>query len=570
VRKRNLLTGARVDGIVSETRLPGRAGRLLLGLGAVVVLVAGCSGQSDVQPGPPAAGASAAAIESGGIGTDLPAPSPTCVNAPAGWSSRENAMTGTRDLPPGRAQAWKGPVVGYLDSSTAVCGQTLGVHLFSPKGDVPVRLRALRVGHYNGAGSRLVWQSPSLVAGAQHQAQPTGPDRVIRESWPVTTRLTVDASWPPGFYLVEIAPLDPAITPSFIPLVVRTSGVRSPYLVLVSELTWMAYNSYGGRSLYLGPGGDHEEEFANRSYVASADRPLVGTGIQQMFAMDLPLIRFLSQHNLAADVTTDSSLDAQPSQIVGQRTVVIGGHAEYWTRRMYDAAVAARDAGTNFAFLGGNEIYWQGRIERDESGRMTALTVFKDQNLDRHAENSPTTTTVKWADPPLSRDPASLVGQGMSVVGLRATYVVAATPAWLFHGTGLSTGDQLPLAVGNESDAQEPPGGSSPANLEVVLHAVGIGADTHKPSEVTAGYYSAPSGAGVFSAGTTYWPCGLDATCPKWDTPAQTSAALQALTLNILTAFAVRRAGSLHPSTGTPFQTTSQLAGQLPIGTPMR
>ena len=175
-------------------------------------------------------------------------------------------------------------------------------------------------------------------------------------------------------------------------------------------------------------------------------------------------------------------LDATPAQLVGQTTVLIGGHSEYWTRRMYDAAVQARDAGTNFGFLGANEIYWQGRIERDAKGRETALTVYRDSSLDRLAKANPAATTIQWRHAPLSRDPAALVGVGMSVVGVRGAYVVNTTPDWLFAGTKLRKGSVLAMAYGNEVDAQEPPTGHSPANLQVVLHGVAVATGRTKPS----------------------------------------------------------------------------------------
>ena len=366
-------------------------------------------------------------------------------------------------------------------------------------------------------------------------------------------------------YLIEIAPLA-GDQPSFIPLVVRTSGARSPYLVVASNLTWMAYNRYGERSLYSGPGDTFSQRLSTRSYVVSSDRPLKGGGLGQVFWMDLPLVRFLSRNGISYDVTTDSSLDATPAQLVGQATVLIGGHSEYWTKRMYDAAVQARDAGTNFGFLGANEIYWQGRIERDAKGRQTGLTVYKDVKLDRLAVTDPSTTTVQWRDPPLRRDPAALVGEGMSAVGVRASYVVNSAPAWLFAGTSLRRGSVLHLAVGNEADAQEPPNGHSPANLQVVLHAVAIAAEQSKPSLITAGYYTAPGGAGVFAAGTTYWLCGLDSSCQAGATPHATSVALEQITLNLVKTFAVPRAGRLHPSVSTPYESPARLARRLPVG----
>ena len=99
-----------------------------------------------------------------------------------------------------------------------------------------------------------------------------------------------------------------------------------------------------------------------------------------------------------------------------------------------------------------------------------------------------------------------------------------------------------------------------------MLHGVVFASGPNRPSLITAAYYSAPSGAGVFAAGTTYWVCGLDSTCPNSATPQATSVALQQITLNLLTAFAIPKAGRLHPSVATPYMTAAQLAKQLPVG----
>src|SRR5450759_1761189 len=280
---------------------------------SVVLLLAACTTDSAevVRPGPPAAAPQAVANGSLPVARPLPAPVATCTNAPAGWSALENRRLGANGLPPSGSLPGIGAVGGYLDSFTAVCGQKMSVHLSAYRGPTQVRLRALRIGDYQGRGARLVWQSPVLTAHRQQEGVPTGPDRVITERWPVAATIPVDAGWPPGLYLIEIAPLGPG-WPSFIPLVVRTSGVRSPYLVVASDLTWLAYNYYGGRSLYFGPGSTQAKRVANRSYVASAERPLASSGLRGVFVMDLPLIRFIARNGLSYDVTPDGSLDATP------------------------------------------------------------------------------------------------------------------------------------------------------------------------------------------------------------------------------------------------------------------
>ncbi|MGN6637146.1 MAG: N,N-dimethylformamidase beta subunit family domain-containing protein, partial [Oryzihumus sp.] len=201
------------------------------------------------RPGPTAASAAAVDREALPISQALPAPSPTCVNAPAGWSAAEERRPGVGDVPPRQVRSASGPVVGYLDTATAVCGQRVAVHLSATRGQMDVRLRALRVGDYGGRGARLVWQSGALTAQARPEAVPTGPDRVIAERWPVTTTLAVDPTWPPGLYLVEVRPVDPTVRPSLMPLVVQASGAHAAYLMVAGDLTWDAYNEYGGTSL---------------------------------------------------------------------------------------------------------------------------------------------------------------------------------------------------------------------------------------------------------------------------------------------------------------------------------
>ncbi|HEX8972674.1 N,N-dimethylformamidase beta subunit family domain-containing protein, partial [Oryzihumus sp.] len=510
------------------------------------------------RPGPPAASAAAVAREALPISQALPAPSPTCVNAPAGWSAAEERRPGVDDLLPRQVRSRTGPVVGYLDATSAVCGQRLGVHLSGRAPVGQVRLRALRIGDYGGHGSRLVWESGPVTVHHEPDAAPTGPDKVVAEHWPVTTRLDVTAQWPPGLYLVEVVPVAQPGSPSYLPLVVQTSGARSPYLMVAGDLTWLAYDEYGGSSLYAGPGQTHQQKSANRSYVASADRPLTGDGLTQVLAMDVPLVRFLSRHHLATDLTTVTSLDATPDQVRGRSAVLLGGHTEYWTLRAYDALVAARDGGTNLASLGANEIYWQARVERDPTGRATGMTVYRLATLDGLAARTPQTTTVQWRSRLLHRDPAALVGLGMSAVGVHGSYTVRTAPEWLFGGTSLRPGSVLTGVVGYEVDAVEPPGGSTPANTQVLLQTVVPVQGRSRPSLATAGYHSAASGAGVFAAGTTYWSCDLDATCPNGPVPAATVAALDRITLNLLTAFATPRAGARHPSVATAYPALGQ------------
>lgn len=497
------------------------------------------SGRTGAEPTARAAAHAAAGLGSTGAtaaGPAFPVPRATCRNAPAGWQTVEWSRPGT-DQVPTIAPARLGSIQGYLDAGAAQCGQRIGVHLAATSlTRATAQVTALRIGAYRGGNARAVW-STDVVVGSEPAPRLIGPRTTVLARWPVALWLRPSASWPPGMYLVRVCPIGHRADASYLPLRVQTSGVHAPRLVIGSELTQLAYNSFGGVSLYGGPAPTHSLGEAARAYVAASDRPLSGAGLAHLFTMDLTLAELLDQHRLAADWTSDSSLDLDPGQVAGYASLVLPGHSEYWTRRMYDAVQHAVDNGTNLAVLGGNELYWQARVQRDPGGRMVAMTVYRSARIDPVADRS--LVTVQWRQPPLHRDPAALTGNGMSGVDVYGPLTVTSTPSWLFDGVPVPVGTSVPDVVGNESDGVEPPGGHSPANVQVILDGRLHARSSPTPVRVSTVYHVASSGAGVFDAGTTYWLCGTQASCPTRATPPATQRLLTGLTVNALTAFAV-------------------------------
>jgi hypothetical protein len=68
------------------------------------------------------------------------------------------------------------------------------------------------------------------------------------------------------------------------------------------------------------------------------------------------------------------------------------------------------------------------------------------------------------------------------------------------------------------------------------------------PTMATMSCYTAASGAGVFSASTTYWPCQVGESCRDHAADPETSRILGTMTDNVLRSFAAGPAGLLHPS----------------------
>ena len=82
----------------------------------------------------------------------------------------------------------------------------------------------------------------------------------------------------------------------------------SPLLFQASVLTYQAYNTFGGYSLYNGP-KDLTAKRSDRSRVASFDRPYAGSGYEAPFRYDIPLVSEIEKQGLDADYTTDIDVD---------------------------------------------------------------------------------------------------------------------------------------------------------------------------------------------------------------------------------------------------------------------
>lgn len=436
----------------------------------------------------------------------------------------------------------RSPVVGYVDRPEARAGTPVNLHLRASN-QTAVLVSALRIGDYGGARARVVWTSRQVLAGPQATTA-AAQGRTAQANWPTSLVITPEASWPPGLYALRISPVAGGL-PSYVPLYLAQSGPRSPRIVIGSTLTQLAYNSWGGVSLYAGRGGagiSKAQRVADRAVLASPHRPLAGPGMDQFSAMDVPLAWFLDRVGLAADWTTDTAFDADPALIRGYPTVVLPGHSEYWTVRMRDALEEAVGTGTNLAVLGSNEIHWHTRLVRDAKGDLSQMQMYRLAKLDPVSQ--PADKTVQWRDPLIGRDPATLTGLTTTGVGIKASPQVVDAPPWAFDGSGLSVGSVVTNAYGNEGGG---PSAASPPGLQVWLRAstrnkYGINV------EIATSYYTAASGAGVFNAGTTEWLCLMERAC-WWDkAPQATRQALQRITFNVLTAFEDSRAGQrLHP-----------------------
>jgi hypothetical protein len=162
-----------------------------------------------------------------------------------------------------------------------------------------------------------------------------------------------------------------------VPLVITGSGAND-LTFISSVLTWQSYNQWGGESLYKGADGNRK----TAASVVSFDRPYDGDGSGQFRYMEQPLITLMEKNGLDINYITDLEVDSNPEVFAQTRSIVLGGHSEYWTQSMrqhFDNAVAS---GTNLIVFGGNTGYAVTEIKlRNISGRTPYRKIGNPESL---------------------------------------------------------------------------------------------------------------------------------------------------------------------------------------------
>jgi len=364
----------------------------------------------------------------------------------------------------------------------------------------------------------------------------------VQAHWPVTDEIAIGADWTSGYYLARLV-LPDGSDANGVLFVVRESPLHhaSTILVEVPVNTWEAYNSWGGRSLYVATDGGSP---ANH---VSFDRPWSPGSQWQFFKWSIELVRFLEREGNDVSYTTDLDVDRDPGELLHHSLVVVNGHGEYWTSTMRDAFEAARDARVNLMFMGANIGYWQVRYEND--GRtMVGYKTSQDPVSDQRRRSA----MFRSLDPP--RYECALLGvmHMGSIEQSDVSHDYAVNPAAIgdrwFAGTGFTATSTLPNLVGPEWDQVIDPRKAWSCNFAgtdftTLFHYEG------SPGNADAVRYVAPSGAVVFSAGSLQFDWGLDGfLSPTGDSR------LQQFMRNALAELTARRSGGGHPGPSWPYQ----------------
>jgi hypothetical protein len=483
----------------------------------------------------------------------------------------ENQQSGTSQwrIPFGSAATDSGgQIKGYASATSVNKGQNITFYVSTNPAQT-YTIDVYRMGWYQGLGGRLMQHIGPLNSIQQPTCPTDATTGMIECQWAPAYMLATQTSWTSGIYLALLT--NAQGYQNYIVFVVRDDSRVAALLYQQPVATYQAYNDYPydnatGKSLYpFNSYGATTVSGGTNAVKVSFDRPYLsdGTGVawgQSFFSWENAFVRWMEMSGYDVTYATDVDTHTNGSMLLNYRGILSVGHDEYWSKPMYDAFVAARDAGVNLGFFGANAIYWQVRFEPSSSGVPNRVLVcYRDATLDPISD--PTLKTVHWRDPQLNRPEQTLVGVQFANQTLWSSqtngyypYVVTNSGNWVYAGTGFKDGDSMPHMVGYEADRlfSQYPQPNAASGTYTLLSSSPFSA-TSTSDYSNSSIYQAPSGAWVFATGTFGWSFALD----NINGNNIVDTRIQQTTANILNAFL----------TGVAPTVTTFIPGSGPVGT---
>ncbi len=414
-----------------------------------------------------------------------------------------------------------GQIKGYASATSVNKGHKILFYV-SVNPAQTYTINVYRIGWYQGLGGRLMEHIGPLNGTRQPTCRTDPTTGEIACHWATAYTLATQTSWTSGIYLALLT--NAQGYQNYIEFVVRDDSRVAALLYQQPVTTYEAYNDYPnngttGKSLYeFNSYGPNTVAGTPRAVKVSFNRPYANNGtntVNSFFRWEINFVRWMERSGYDVTYSTDVDTDLNGGRLLNYRGVLSGGHDEYWSKAMFDAADAARDAGVNLAFFGADDIGWQIRFEPSSTGVPDrVIACYKNASIDPTTDPSLVTTNW-WSRPEPNRPPQELMGieyANQLKNNANVPYIVTNSGNWLYAGTGFHDGDSVPGIVGYEADRFYS-GFTQPSVVSgtyvLLSHSpfdTGTGAADYSNSSI----YQAPSGAWVFAAGTESWSWALD------------------------------------------------------------
>ncbi len=400
-----------------------------------------------------------------------------------------------------------GGIESYLSSFSVSQGQS--INLYTSTTSPTYNLKIYRL----GIGQHLV-KSFSGLHGTNYSVPANGWTQGARWANPVPIHIA--NNWAGGLYRAVLK------TPSYSKLLnfsvkENNPGSKSKILLLDNATTNVAYNNWGGKSLY---------SFNSSGSIKSNKVSLLRPGQNVARRQQQEFTAWADKMNIPIEHASIMDLQNTPSLLSHYDTVVLAGHSEYWSKSMRDAYDSFVHNGGNAMILSGNTMWWQIRLEGNQ------------QVAYKNAENDPLNgvnnalVTTNWYKNPVNdpenrstgvswRNGGYVNSQGFLLASKGyGGYTVTDANNWIYNGTTLKNGDtfgQQEGIVGYETDGalfkwvNGKPVVTGKDGTPLDFNILGISpAETPRGSgNATMGIFQLPGGGDVFNAATVNWADGL-------------------------------------------------------------
>ena len=476
-----------------------------------------------------------------------------CQISDTNWVAKENAKPGVAlQSNEWRQIDFRTPVGSslWLNATSVGCGDSVDVHAALVNGnsvntDEKRTIHAWRIGWYNGAGARDVWSSAPISLKKLGFVKANNNLRMIETRWPTTLKFQVGSDWTPGFYLIVTEDVGGHME-GMAPLVVRAPIGSSSVLLMHSFLTWNLYNSYGNRSAYFGNGEDSKAKHDDRSRVVSLDRPIIGSGGYSIKRDAVSMVQFLEKSGINFDQVSDLDIDQKPSMLDSYNELVLSGHPEYMTRRIFQSVIASRNHGTNLAIFGGNTALWQTRLTESPIGPNRRIIMYRSSTEDPVSDLHQ--VTIEFANKRLNIPQTLFTGTLPSGTHAYGNYKAVKIPSWLKLPSYSSIDG---ISPDSEIEAVVPRSAASPPNVHIIFSGNMTYADPSViPSTLTLHpeadiiWFTNDNGQATFNVGLTTWACDLIDTCAYSTVDDKSRSVMDQVTTNVIKLWETRKVGS--------------------------
>ncbi|MSP11629.1 MAG: carboxypeptidase regulatory-like domain-containing protein [Chloroflexi bacterium] len=324
------------------------------------------------------------------------------------------------------------------------------------------------------------------------------------------------------------------------PWVVAPAKPQAELAVLASNITWNAYNNFGGRSNYINPDrlpptptvnarldlqryiDPDSGNYISETYLPlSFERPesinfvpedeqvtdpIEGRSACHIAPAEWRLLGWLEREGFAYDYYAETQFHSGLLNLDDYKALIISTHPEYWSKEMYHKLKSwVFERGGKLMYLGGNGLNCEVEFVDEYT------TIFQNGPHGGQAQLEKLGFESRFHQRVESE--ANLLGVVYTETGVMtsAPYRVVDAGHWIFAGTGLKDGD----IFGEKSLHMRVPGGasghetdkisaSSPKNVQLV--AKGLNVDNGGAEIV---YHEPGNGGAVFSVGSISYPSSI-------------------------------------------------------------